>query len=336
MNAPMFKHLTRLTAWMVAIAVGSVALLTGCSSNSDRQEIVIIEHSWESAALQPQIVAHIIEHGYGSPVSTLLVEPLAIQAALSSGSAEVVMEIWLPNNVEIYNQALESGSAIDVGESIADTWQGFGVPQYFKDANPGLESVFDLPDYTEEMSTIDSDGKIRFVDCVPGWACEVVNVQKWEGYGLAEHIHSVKPGSEAALVADLSRSYALNEPWFGYIWGPSIVSIDYEMYVLDEPEYTDECWETDRACGYPITEVKKLVAPELEEREPDVVEFLRQWFLSTEELVTVTKWMADNHSSTPDGALYYLREYPQSWKQFVPADVAAKVEESLSSIPDAS
>lgn len=321
---------------VLAAAVGLVALLTACESSSRRGEIVIIEHSWESAALQPEIVAFVIENGYQYPASTLLVEPLAIEAALSSGSADVAMEIWLPNNVEIYNQALEGGSALDLGESIDDTWQGFGMPQFVKDANPGLVSVFDLPDYVEVFETIDSEGKVRFVDCVPGWACEVVNVEKWEGYGLAEHIHSVKPGSEAALVADLSRSYAQAEPWLGYVWGPSLISIDYEMYVLEEPEYTDECWETDKACGYPLTEVKKLVAPSLEERAPEVTEFLRRWYLSTEELVDVSKWMSASGNSTPDGAIYYLQTFPQTWKQFVPPDVATKVEAALAALPESS
>ncbi len=318
-------------SWAFTVAAVMTLSALGCLTDSSRDEITIIEHSWESASVQSQIVGYIVEHGYGYPVSTLLVDPLAIDAALSSGSADVAMEIWLPNNREIYDEVIEDGTAVDIGKSIEDSWQGFGVPQYVKDANPGLGSVGDIRDYVDVFATVGSDGKVRFVDCVPGWACEVVNSEKWLGYGLNDIIHSVKPGSEAALLADLKRAYSRGDAWFGYVWGPSIISIDYEMYVLTEPEYTAECWESDKACSYPITEVKKLAASGLVERAPDVVDFLRQWHLPTEALVEVSKWMADNHETSSEGAIYFLQKFPHVWRAYVPDQVATKVETAVAS-----
>ena len=321
----------RLTAWAFVLVFMSVALGLSCLTAESRDEITIIEHSWESASVQAQIVGFIVEHGYEHPVSTLLVDPLAIHSALSSGSADVAMEVWLPNNREIYDEIVEDGIAVDVGKSIEDSWQGFGMPRYVKDANPGLVSINDLRGYADVFATVDSGGKARFVDCVPGWACEVVNGEKWVGYGLDDVIHSVKPGSEAALLADLSRAYSRGDAWFGYIWGPSVISIDYDMYVLEEPEYTAECWESDKACSYPITEVKKLAASGLVERAPEVVDFLRQWHLPTEALVGVSKWMGDNHETSSEGAIHFLQTYPNIWMAFVPDEVAAKVEEAVTS-----
>ena len=315
----------------LAFAAAITLSLLGCLAESGRDEITIIEHNWESASLQSQIVAFVIEHGFDYPVSTLLVEPLAIDAALSSGSADVAMEVWLPNNREIYDGVIEDGIAVDIGESIEDSWQGFGMPLYVKDANPGLVSVYDLRDHADSFATVDSGGKARFVDCVPGWACEVVNGEKWEGYGLDDVIHSVKPGSEAALLADLSRAYSQGDVWFGYIWGPSIISIDYEMYRLEEPEYTTECWDTDKACSYPITEVKKLAASGLIERAPEVVDFLRRWYLPTDALVGISKWMDGNHKTSQEGAIYFLQTFSLVWKEFVPEAVADKVNGALTS-----
>ena len=52
-----------------------------------------------------------------------------------------------------------TGSAIDLGDSIDDSWQGWGIPQYVKDANPGLVSVSDLPDYADQFATAETQGR---------------------------------------------------------------------------------------------------------------------------------------------------------------------------------
>lgn len=302
-----------------------------CSTQAEKQEVILYDVGWDSATIQTRVAAYVIEHGYGYPVSVITGQPVPFYPALENDTAHINFEIWLPNQQEPYDSVIERGIAVDLGKSIEDSWQGFGVPQYFKDANPGLVSVFDIPDYAPLLATADTQPKGRIVNCVPGWACEEINVRKVAGYGLNESLTFVNPGSEAALLADLGSSYSRGEPWLGYVWGPSMLSFDYEMYVLEEPEFSEECWTTDKACEYPVSEVKILAAKSLVDRAPEIADFLRAWDLEFDQLSQVVEWMYANSQTPTEGAEYYLRTFPEIWQPFVTADTARRIERQLNS-----
>ena len=86
---------------------------------------------------------------------------------------------------------------------------------------PDLDSIEDLKDdqYKELFATSETSGKARLVSCVIGWACEEVNAQQIESYGLSDHVHIINPGDGAAANADLYGAYEKQEPWLGYQWG---------------------------------------------------------------------------------------------------------------------
>ena len=317
----------RKAAVATAIALGCLATLTSCGTEpGEKQEIVVFELNWESASIQAHIAAWVIEHGFEYPVRTIQGDTIAGFPALQSGSAHVIMEVWLPNQRESYDKMIGEGSATDLGSSLDDPWQGFAIPQYVKEAHPGLVSVTDIPQYMDVFSSAATQGKVRFIDCVPGWVCETINGEKFAGYGLEDSLYLIKPGSEAALIADLSHQYINESPWMGYIWGPSELSVEFDMYVLEEPEYTPECWSTNKACSYPISEVKVLAVSEIIRTAPDVAEFLRRWHFGVEEQIEVTEWMRTTNRLPEEAAEYYFATYPNVWKAFVPADVAARLE----------
>ena len=314
---------------LLAVVIALAAALLGCNTQTEKEEVILYDVGWDSATIQTRVAAYIIEHGYGYPVTVITGQPVPFYPALENGTAHINFEIWLPNQQEPYDSVIERGVAVDLGKSIEDSWQGFGVPQYFKDENPGLVSVFDLPDYAHLLSTADTQGKGRIVNCVPGWACEEINVRKVTGYDLDESLAFVNPGSESALLADLGSSYSRGEPWLGYVWGPSKMSFDYDMYVLEEPEYSEECWSTDKACEYPISEVKILAAKSLVDRAPEIADFLRAWDLKFDQLMLVVEWMYGNDRTPMEGAEYYLRTFPEIWQSFVTPDAARRVERQL-------
>ena len=111
------------------------------------------------------------------------------------------MEIWIPNQQEAWDKATTSGEVMQVGKSLEDNWQAtFVIPQYVADANPGLRTVEDLQkeEYWSLFVTPDSDGKARLLNCIPGWECENVNLEKIESYGLGDYVEPFNPGSGAA------------------------------------------------------------------------------------------------------------------------------------------
>ena len=248
---------------------------------------------------------------------------------LINNDTDVTMEIWLPNQQDVWNDALETGVVVDVGKSLEDNWQGFVIPQYVKDANPGLVSVSDIPDYMDLFVTPDSKGKARLVTCIPGWECERVNAEKIETYGLEDAVELVNPGSGAALFADLEAAFARGDNWLGYLWGPTKPSAELDLYILVEPPYTDACWESGKGCAYPTAEIKIAVHESLIERAPEVVQFFRRWNFPASTHIETEAWMNDNNESSDAAAIYYLENFEDVWGSFVSQDVAARVKEAL-------
>ena len=293
-----------------------------------KEPIVFSNLNWTSAEVQTQIVSFIVNNGYGYPVDLIDGDTVSLWQGLINGDTHVTMEIW-PAQQEWIDDLDDDSIITLLGDSLDENWEGWVVPQYVKDENPGLVSVSDLPDYQELFVTADSRGRARFVGCIAGWACEQVNAEKFIAYDLEEVLYVIDPGSGAALFADLQSTYDRGEPWLGYIWGPTEPTATLDLYRLEEPEWTQECWDSDKGCAYPASEVRIAVNSELVGRAPDVVEFLRAWDYSATEQVSTEIWMGQNNAAPDEGALYYLRTFRDVWSQFVSAEVAERIDAAL-------
>ena len=90
----------------------------------------------------------------------------------------MTIEIWLPNQLEAWTEALDNGDVERVGESLGVDWQSaFVIPAYLQEQYPALDSIEDLKDdeFKALFATPETGGKARLVSCVIGWACEEVN-----------------------------------------------------------------------------------------------------------------------------------------------------------------
>ncbi len=288
-----------------------------------KEPIVFSDLNWLSAEVQTRVVSYIVEHGYGYPTELIAGDTVSLWAGLTNNDTHVTLEIWPAQQPWI--DELDEGVIELLGDSLDENWEGWVIPQYVKDENPGLVSVFDLPDYQELFVTADSRGKARFVGCIAGWACELVNLNKVAAYDLEDVVDVVDPGSGAALFADLEGAYARGDNWLGYIWGPTKPTATLDLYRLEEPEWTEECWNGDQGCAYPSSEVRIAVNTSLLDRAPDVIEFLRAWDYSAAEQIDTEIWMGDNDETPDAGAIWYLQNHQDAWMARVPADVAERV-----------
>lgn len=320
------KRIRRRVAITLATLVAGVAFLLG-SCGGGEEPIVFSDLNWPSAEIQARVASYIVEHGYGHSVELVPGDTVSLWEALANNDTQVTMEIW-PAQQE-WLEDVEEGTLISLGTSLDTGWEAWVIPQYLKDANPGLVSVTDLPDYMDLFVTSDSQGKARFVTCLPGWACEQVNEAKVDAYGLRDYLSLLNPGSSAGLFADLQAAYSKGEPWVGYMWHPTPLSVELDLYILEEPPYSDECWAADKACAYPEAKVLIMVNKSLADRAPEVVAFLEKWDFKAADQVATEIWMEENNEDSDAGALWYLRNFRDTWASFVPADVAAKVDAAL-------
>ena len=309
-------------------------------SDQEKTTVIFSDLNWTSAQFQDRVAQYIVEEGYGYPTDVVFGATLPLFQGLRRGDTNVTMEIWLPNQDEAWEEAQAAGEVVEIGESLGRDWQSaFVIPAYLQEKYPNLDSVEDLKDELCKalFATAETGGKARLVSCVIGWACEEVNAQQIEGYGLTDHVHIVNPGDGAAANADLYGAYERREPWLGYQWGTNDPTVELEMVRLQEPEYSDECWSTTKACGYELATILIAVHPDLLTQAPDVIEFLRAWDLNIERYYAVGKWRhANPDADIADTALWWLNNNEAVWSAWVTEEAAEAVKEALAdnTIPD--
>lgn len=314
----------------------------------EKPTLVFADLNWSSAVLQNHVARLILEHGYGYETDAVAGGTLPLMQALVGGDLNVNMEIWLPNQQEAWDKAVAEGTIEGVGDSLSSVaWQSaFLIPKYTADANPGLRSVEDLKDPAHQalFARTATGGKAALITCIPGWECEIRNEQQVIGYGLADHVELVNPGSFEGLNSEILSAFERGEDLLFYYWGPTaligtLVS-DYGGYVrLEEPASTPECEEhigathdnpadTTSACEYADAEVVIAMRTDLMESAPDVVEFFEAYTLSDEGIFSLLGRYADTGEDAVDVASYWLRT-SHEWQSWVAPDVADSVLNAL-------
>ena len=304
------------------------------------ETIIFSDLNWTSAQVQNRVAQYIVEKGYGYATDVVFGGTLPLFQGLRRGDTHVTLEIWLPNQDEAWNEAMDAGEVIEIGESLGKDWQSaFVIPRYLQEQYPDLDSIEDLRDdkFKDLFATAETGGKARLVSCVIGWSCEEVNAAQILGYDLTDHVHVVNPGDGAALNADLYGAYEKQEPWLGYQWGTNEPALLLDLVRLDEPAYSDECWAANKACAYQDASILVAVHPDLIDGAPDVVEMLRSWGFNIGVYSEVAAWMKENNSSSSnDAALWWLQSKSDIWSTWVTEDAAAAISAALAAneIPD--
>ncbi|MDE2990271.1 MAG: hypothetical protein OXU21_04280 [Chloroflexota bacterium] len=328
---------------VLAVALIAVIFGTACSETevvAEKDPIVFSDLNWTSAQFQNRVAQYIVEKGYGYPTDLVFGATLPLLQGLRRGDTHVTMEIWLPNQEDAWVDALAAGDVELVGESLGRDWQSaFVIPAYLQEQYPELDSVEDLKEekYKALFATVETRGKARLVSCVIGWVCEEINAEQIEAYGLSDHVHVINPGDGAAANADLYGAYERGEPWLGYQWGTNDPAAELELVRLKEPEYSDECWATTKACAYRDATISIAVYRDIPDRAPDIVEMLRAWNLNLELYKDVGKWRLENRdASINETALWWLKSNVSVWSGWVTPEAAEAIKSALDAneIPD--
>ena len=295
--------------------------------------LVFSDLNWTSVQVQNRIAQYIVENGYGYETDAILGGTLPNFQDLLKGDIHITMEIWIPNQSDTYLPAIEAGQVVEIGESLGKDWQSnFVIPKFVADQYPGLRTVDDLknPEYNQLFQNMDSGGKARLVGCPVQWSCERVAHKQVESYGLTEFVDVVTPGDQGELFADLWGNYSRQEPWIGYTWGTSDPALVLDLVRLEEPTYTQECWETTKSCGYQDATILIAVHPFVTENAPDVAEFLGNWGFNVALYKSVARHIAANAGiDNREAAIWWLKGNVDIWSTWVPVHVADKVRQAL-------
>lgn len=334
-----------LAAAAVLLCGHAAAQERDCGGYSDA--IIFGEQDWDSAQVNNAIARFILEEGFGCTTGIIPGSTVPMQQGLIRDDIDVLTEIWLDNPAEFLPEALESGEIVDMGVIFDDGQQGFFVPRYVIEGDPerGIEpmapdlvTVQDIAKYAHLFQDPEQPDKGRFYNCIIGWVCEGINNAKLKAYGLDEYFNSFPPGTGVALASSMESAYLQGEPWFGYYWGPTWVLGKLDMVMLEEPEYTEECWDQlmanledpEQACAYPASVVHIGLSDAFAAAaSDDILAFFENFELSSSLVSQALAYMKDNEALPEEAALHFLETHVDLWTQWVPQDVADRVQAAL-------
>ncbi|WP_273820741.1 MULTISPECIES: ABC transporter substrate-binding protein [Pseudomonas] len=331
-----------------ALFAGALAVLSVAFAALPARAAVPIHFAdlnWESGSLITELLRHIVEKGYGLPTDTLPGTTVTLETALAKNDIQVIGEEWAGRS-PVWVKAEAAGEVVAVGDTVKGATEGWWVPEYvikgdpergIRPLAPGLRSVEDLKRYKAVFQDPESPGKGRFLNSPIGWTSEIVNKQKLKAYGLSDSYVNFRSGSGAALDAEITSSIRRGKPILFYYWSPTPLLGKFKLVQLQEPPFDAEAWKTLTDADNPDPKPTRSLASKLSigvsapfrQQHPQVVEFFAKVDLPIDLLNQALAKMSEERLPPDQVARAFLKDNPQVWKAWVPADVAQKVADSL-------
>lgn len=318
------------------LALPSIAFAQDCGTD---KKIEIAEMNWPSAAALAHVHAIILEKGFGCNVEIVAGDTVPSSASMiSKGRPAIAPELWTGTIQDAWDKAIADNAVKVAGLAISDgAVEGWWIPKYVADANPGLKSVDDLPKFAKVFSDPDEPDQGRFYSCPPGWGCEIANAALFEAYGLEESFNLFSPGSGGNLDAAIVRAFEREDPIVFYYWGPTSIMGKYPMVQLEMPAYDAAIWKcnTDAACtpkgksSFATPPVVVATAAWLADDAPNVFGYLSNVALNNVQVSAMLSWGADNKAGALETAENFLKTEESLWTNWVSAEVAARIKAAL-------
>ena len=293
--------------------------------------------TWESGQFITGVLKYLTEVGYDCTVEEVPGAGPALETALSQNDIQVIGEQWIGRS-PIMEKAIAAGKVTIIGDTLkGGATQGWYLPNYVLEDNPGLKRYQDLPKYAELFKDPEDPSRARFMNCPTGWTCEVFNTRLLKTTGLEKQFNNVHPGTGAALDAEISSAFEQRKPLLFYYWQPTGLMAKYDFVALDFPEYDERCWDDlldangnkDCVSGFPVSQLGVAVSTPFANDNPELAQLFQQVQFTPDALNQAILEMSENNRNGDDQALLFLKSHPEIWQNWVEADVAKRIASSL-------
>ena len=298
--------------------------------------------TWESGQFISGVLKYIAEDGYDCTIEEVPGAGPALETALSQDDIQIIGEQWVGRS-PIMEQAIEENKVEVIGDTLkGGATQGWYVPKYVLEENPGLRSYQDLPKYAELFKDPENPSKSRFMNCPSGWTCEIFNTRLLKNTGLDSTFNNAHPGTGAALDAEIASAFEQHKPLLFYYWQPTGLMAKYDFAPLAFPAHNDACWQdllrvdgtADCVSGFPVSPLGIAVSTPFLESNPELAEVFKQVQFTSDELNGAILEMSENKRSGEEQALVFLRENPNIWQQWVSEEAATNLANKLGTSVD--
>ncbi len=304
--------------------------------------VTISDMNWRSASLIAHIDAFILEHGYGCDTDLVPGDTMPTGTSMmEKGEPDIAPELWSNSFREPLEKAVAEKRLRIAGRSLSDGGEeGFWVPQYMVDKDPSLATIEGIRANAKLFTHPENPAKSGFIGCPAGWNCQISSGHLFNALGLEDAgFELIDPGSAAGLDGSIARAYEREKPWFGYYWAPTAILGKYKMVKVDfgsgvdEDHFRDcisqaECAQP-KATMYPPSPVHTVTTEAFAGRAPEAYAYLQRRAFTNAAMNELLAWMEDNQADGSVGMEHFMRESKDTWKAWVPADVAAKIEKAL-------
>ena len=334
------KKIFVLSAFLIVFLLGlAQPASAACEMN---RPIMFAGLDWQSNHFHVEVARFIMEKGYGCETDSIPGSTIPLLQGMIRGDVDVTMEMWKDNVKEAFQKGVDAGKIVELGINFPDAVQGWFVPRYLVEGSgakaPGLKRVTDLPKYKKLFSDPEEPEKGRFLNCILGWGCEVINTNKLVAYGLLNDYTNFRPGTGAALAAAIASNYQRKKPFVAYYWGPTWVLGKYDLVMLEEDPFNQKVWDelaktkgkNGKAVAYPVVAVSIATTTQFTKDAPKLTAFLKNYRTSNKQVSQALVYLQEKKGSkAKDAALEFLRTKQDVWTKWVPADVASRVNAAL-------
>ena len=327
---------------------GSFLLATNANAGDCKARLG--DFDWSSANIHTAITTFILEKGYGCEVSVTKGSTTPIMAAHYDKQLDVITEVWYDNIIANYEPHEKAGTIKNIGVNTPDSQQAFYVDKTTADKY-NLKSVDDMkdPKIAALFKDPEDPSKGRMTSCISGWTCYTVNLVKQKEYGLDKYYTNFDPGSGGALDAAIAGAFKKGKPVFSYYWTPTGLMGKVDLVQLEEPAYENECWTkmmavvekikadgpdayTDTcASAYVNMALTKSASTKFANKKSNkkIIDFIRAYSVPTPDVNRSLAFYMDESGGDMEATAKHFLSNSGMWMKWVPADVAAKVKDTL-------
>lgn len=320
-------------------AAAIAAMTYAGSAQAACGDVSLAVFSWQSAEVMAGVDQFILNNGYGCNATTVAGDTVpTITSIIEKGQPDLISEATPSLLGDVYAKGAAEGRVVQIGTAISDGLiSGWYIPKYVADANPDIKTVEDAMKHPELFPSAEDPSKGAVIQGPQGWGDTVVTGQLVKALNNPNFV-MVPTGSAAALDGAIAKAYEQKAGIIAQYWSPTSLLAKYPMLRL-EMAHDDAEWKrctTKADCPDPKpnywtqAEMVTLASKAFVERmDPAVKEYLGKRSWTQAEVSSVMLWMTDNQANGVDGAKHFLKEMPDIWTKWVPADVAEKVKAAL-------
>ena len=286
----------------VAIGMSVVMLLgamAGCSPSgsssgaSEKKTVKLGYVNWSEGIAMTNLAAAVLEDEMGYKVELTMADVAPVFTSVASGNTDAFMDVWLPVTHEDYMK--EYGDKLDdLGVSYENALIGLAVPSYVS-----INSIEELNANKDQFG-----GEIIGIDSGAG-------IMKATDKAIADYglDYKVLPGSGPTMPAALKKAIDANKPIVVTGWKPHWMFARWDLKVLEDPKGV-----------YGAAENIHIVArKDLSKDMPEVVDFLKNFKMSEQELGDLMGAIEDKGGEPLDVAREWAKEHQDLIKGWIPA-----------------